>query len=51
MHKRKEEDNGVKELKRKIEDLKKRLPIHSVPPSMIQELEDLEDEFERLNKK
>ena len=48
---KKGEDNRVKELKRKIDDLKKRLPIHSIPPSMIQDLEDFEDEFKRINKK
>jgi ubiquinone/menaquinone biosynthesis C-methylase UbiE len=35
----------IVELERRIADLKARLPIHSVPPSMIQELEDLEEEL------
>ena len=40
----------VKLIEEKIEDLKKRLPIHSVPPSMLQELEDLEEELERIRR-
>jgi cell division septum initiation protein DivIVA len=35
----------IKELEQKISDLKKQLPAHSVPPSMILELEELEDEI------
>ena len=35
----------VKELEKMIEDLKSRLPAHSVPPRMIEELERLEDEL------
>lgn len=46
-----EENNRVEELKRKIDDLQKRIPIHSISASMIQELEDLEDELKKLNKK
>jgi HAMP domain-containing protein len=36
------------ELERRIADLKARLPRHSVPPAMLQELESLEEELERL---
>lgn len=36
------------ELERRIEDLKNRLPAHSVKPQMIRELEDLEEELENL---
>ena len=32
-------------IEKKIEELKKRMPAHSVPIEMMQELEDLEDEF------
>jgi len=35
----------VVELEKQIEDLKRRLPAHSVPPSMMQQLEELEDEL------
>ncbi len=40
----------IEALQRKIEDLKKRLPAHSVKPHMIRELERLEDELELLLK-
>ena len=37
----------IAELEERIADLRARLPKHSVPPSMIIELEDLEEELER----
>jgi len=37
----------IKELEEKIVDLKARWPAHSVPPSMWQQLEELEDELEK----
>jgi len=37
--------NHVEHLKKQIADLKDRMPAHSVSPSMMQELEDLEDEL------
>jgi hypothetical protein len=37
----------IAELEVRIADLRARLPRHSVPPSMIIELEDLEEELER----
>ena len=40
-------DDIIKELEIKIADLKSRLPAHSVPPSMWQELEELEEELEK----
>jgi hypothetical protein len=40
----------VKEVEQKIEDLKARWPAHSVPPSMWQELEKLEDELDKVKK-
>jgi len=40
----------IKELEEKINDLKGRLPKHSVRPAMLRELEELEAEFERLKK-
>ena len=33
----------IKELEEKIAELKKRWPAHSVPPALLQELDDLED--------
>jgi len=38
----------IAELEREIEEMKARLPKHSVPPAMIIELEDLEEELEML---
>lgn len=35
-------------LQGQIEDLKKRLPKHSTPPAMLQQLEYLEEELEKL---
>ena len=37
----------VREIEGKIADLKARWPAHSVPPSMWQQLEALEDELEK----
>ena len=37
------DNKRIKELEEKIAELKKRWPAHSVPPSMLQELDDLED--------
>ena len=37
----------ITELEEKIADLKARWPAHSVPPSMWQQLEELEDELEK----
>ena len=39
----------VKEIEEKIADLKARWPAHSVRPSMLQELEDLEEELRKAN--
>lgn len=44
-------DARQKELEDRIAGLKARLPAHSVPPSMWQELEELEEELEQLKKK
>lgn len=41
----------VRELERQIEELKSRWPAHSVPPAMVQRLEELEEELERELKK
>ena len=43
-------NDKVKEIEEKIADLKARWPAHSVPPSMWQQLEDLEDELEKAMK-
>jgi hypothetical protein len=40
----------VREIEDKIADLKARWPAHSVPPSMWQQLEELEEELEEAKK-
>jgi hypothetical protein len=37
----------IREIEDKIADLKARWPAHTVPPSMWQQLEELEDELEK----
>ena len=38
-------DEKIKELEKKIADLQKQWPAHSIPPAMMQLLDDLEDEL------
>ena len=40
-------NDRVREIEEKIADLKARWPAHSVPPSMWQQLEELEDKLEK----
>jgi len=40
----------INELEEKLADLKGRWPAHSVPPSMWQELEELEEELEKTKR-
>jgi hypothetical protein len=44
-------EERITRLEKEIEELKARLPKHSVPAAMIIELEDLEDELETLQPK
>jgi len=48
--KNKVSNDRVREIEEKIADLKARWPAHSVPPSMWQQLEELEDELEKAQK-
>lgn len=41
----------IKELEEKIAEVKRRIPPHSVPPSMLEELEELEELLERAREK
>jgi hypothetical protein len=41
----------IKELESQIAELKRRWPAHSVPPTMFQQLEELEEALERELKK
>ncbi len=43
-------ENRVREIEEKIADLRDRWPAHSVPPSMWQQLEELEDELEKAKR-
>ena len=40
----------IKELEIRLSDLRRRWPAHSVPPSMFEELERLEDELEEARR-
>ncbi len=42
---------SIKELEEKIAELGRRIPPHSVPPKMLQELEELEEQLERAREK
>ncbi len=41
----------IEELEKQIAELKSRWPAHSVPPTMLQQLDELEEELEREVKK
>jgi len=41
----------VKRLEKAIADLKARWPVHSVPPSMLEQLEDLEEQLEEARRR
>jgi hypothetical protein len=43
-------DQRIRELKQAIHELESSLPAHSIPPSMLIRLEDLEDELARLER-
>jgi hypothetical protein len=43
-----EKKGRIRELERQIADIKSRMPAHSVKPAMLQQLEDLEEELEKL---
>ncbi len=40
----------IRELEARLADLEARLPAHSVPPAMWEELEELEEELTRLRR-
>ena len=41
-------NNRIKELEKRIDELRSRVPPHSVPPRMLEEIEELEEELERI---
>ena len=40
-------NDRIKDLERRIEEVKSRWPVHSVSPAMLQQLDQLEEELER----
>ncbi len=44
------DEDRVHEVEKRIADLKSRWPAHSVPPAMLEELDELEEELERLRR-
>ena len=44
------ENERIKEIKEEIVDLKAKWPAHSVPPSMWQQLEELEEKLEQAKR-
>lgn len=47
---REELEAKIRELEKRLSDLRARWPKHSVPPGMAMELEELEEELERIRK-
>jgi len=43
-------EDKIRDIEEKIADLKARWPAHSVPPSMWQRLEELEEELEKAKR-
>jgi len=43
-------DSKLAMLKARLADLEARMPAHSVPPAMVMEMEDLEEEIAALNR-
>lgn len=43
-----ERNEKIKQLEKQIADLKRQWPAHSVPPAMLQLLDELEEELETL---
>ena len=41
---------GIRDLEERIAELRRRIPPHSVPPSMLQEIEELEEKLEQAEK-
>lgn len=41
-------ENRIKDLERQLQDLREQWPAHSVPARMVQRLDELEEEIEKL---
>ena len=44
-------ESRIKNVEKQIAELKSRWPAHSVPPAMVQQLDELEEELEQLRKR
>ena len=42
------DEEKIRELEKQVEEMRDRIPPHSIPPRMLEELEDLEEELEKL---
>ena len=43
-------EENIKELEEKIAMIKQRIPPHSIPPKMLEELNELEEQLEKAKK-
>ena len=41
------DEQYIKELERRIAELRERIPPHSVPPKMLEEIDELEEQLEK----
>jgi hypothetical protein len=46
-----QEETRRRELERRLADLKARMPAHSIPPSMMIELDELEEQLDALKER
>jgi hypothetical protein len=46
VHRTNEGPPSVEQLKARIEEIRQRIPPHSIPPAMLEELESLEEQLE-----
>jgi hypothetical protein len=44
-------EEKIEALEKQIEDIKQRLPAHSIPPGMLQQLDQLEEMLEKEKRK
>ena len=44
-------EDDVSELEQRIAEMKRRIPPHSVPPAMLEEIEDLEARLEQAKRR
>jgi len=44
------DEQYIKDLERRIAELRARIPPHSIPPKMLEEIDELEDKLEKVRK-